>query len=383
MEYILETQNLTKIYGQKEAARDVNIHIREGQIYGLIGRNGAGKTTIMRMISGLSTPTRGDYTLFGKTGREKGKMLKNVGVLIEHPGLYPRLSAYENIKIKCIGMGLNPKGPVEELLRTVGLENTDKRKAAGSFSLGMRQRLGIALALVGDGSDPFGRIRHWWNTGRLRYDTPMQHLTDALGLGREPEEGVHAVGKGFVAILRVHPAQIAYDAETEEHYAALLRECRRRMNRPAFREKNYFALRRGPYVIAAAMADSAATESFSLKGRFVRLDRPELPVVDEIAPKGGEYVLAADLDRYEPAVCLVGSAGRVEDYSLTEGCLTFSVHGPTGARCALRFKGPRPARVELNGADTPFEYDAFGGTFLIRLAGDPDGARVVVTWPSA
>ena len=150
MEYILETQNLTKIYGQKEAARDVNIHIREGQIYGLIGRNGAGKTTIMRMISGLSTPTRGDYTLFGKTGREKGKMLKKVGVLIEHPGLYPRLSAYENIKIKCIGMGLNPKGTVEELLRTVGLENTDKRKAAGSFSLGMRQRLGIALALVGD-----------------------------------------------------------------------------------------------------------------------------------------------------------------------------------------------------------------------------------------
>ena len=150
MEYILETQNLTKIYGQKDAARDVNIHIREGQIYGLIGRNGAGKTTIMRMISGLSTPTRGDYTLFGKTGREKGKMLKNVGVLIEHPGLYPRLSAYENIKIKCIGMGLNPKGTVEELLRTVGLENTDKRKAAGSFSLGMRQRLGIALALVGD-----------------------------------------------------------------------------------------------------------------------------------------------------------------------------------------------------------------------------------------
>ncbi|MBQ8954891.1 MAG: hypothetical protein IJ048_12335 [Clostridia bacterium] len=244
-------------------------------------------------------------------------------------------------------------------------------------------REGGALALVGDGSDPFGRIRHWWNTGRLRYDTPMQHLTDALGLGREPEEGVHAVGKGFVAILRVHPAQIAYDAETEEHYAALLRECRRRMNRPAFREKNYFALRRGPYVIAAAMADSAATESFSLKGRFVRLDRPELPVVDEIAPKGGEYVLAADLDRYEPAVCLVGSAGRVEDYSLTEGCLTFSVHGPTGARCALRFKGPRPTRVELNGADTPFEYDAFGGTLLIRLAGDPNGARVVVTWPSA
>ena len=150
MEYILETNQLTKIYGQKEAAKDINLHIKEGQIYGLIGRNGAGKTTIMRMISGLSRPTRGSYSLFGKTGLAMHKMLKNVGVLIEHPGLYPRLSAYENLKIKCIGVGIKPKGYVEDLLKTVGLENTDAKKGAGSYSLGMRQRLGIALALVGD-----------------------------------------------------------------------------------------------------------------------------------------------------------------------------------------------------------------------------------------
>ena len=150
MDYILETHDLTKVYGQKEAAKDVNLHIREGQIYGLIGRNGAGKTTIMRMISGLSRPTRGSYSLFGKTGLAMQLMLKNVGVLIEQPGLYPKLSAYENLKIKCIGMGISPKGYVDDLLKTVGLENTGSKKGAGSFSLGMRQRLGIALALVGD-----------------------------------------------------------------------------------------------------------------------------------------------------------------------------------------------------------------------------------------
>ena len=150
MEYILETQGLTKKYKDKEAVRDVNLHIREGQIYGLIGRNGAGKTTIMRMISGLSTPTEGTYSLFGRTGYAKGKMLRDVGVLIEAPGLYPRLSAYENLKIKCIGAGIRPKGCVEELLETVGLENTDRKKPAGAYSLGMRQRLGIGLALVGD-----------------------------------------------------------------------------------------------------------------------------------------------------------------------------------------------------------------------------------------
>ncbi|MBR4575670.1 MAG: ATP-binding cassette domain-containing protein [Clostridia bacterium] len=150
MDYILETKGLTKVYGQKEAARDVSLHVPAGKIYGLIGRNGAGKTTIMRMISGLSVPTRGSYSLFGKTGHEMEKMLKHVGVLIESPGLYSRFSGYENLKIKCIGMGISPKGYVEELLKTIGLEGADRRKPAGSYSLGMRQRLGIGLALVGD-----------------------------------------------------------------------------------------------------------------------------------------------------------------------------------------------------------------------------------------
>lgn len=150
MDYILETKGLTKVYGQKEAARDVSLHVPAGKIYGLIGRNGAGKTTIMRMISGLSVPTRGSYSLFGKTGHEMEKMLKHVGVLIESPGLYSRFSGYENLKIKCIGMGISPKGYVEELLKTIGLEGADRKKPAGSYSLGMRQRLGIGLALVGD-----------------------------------------------------------------------------------------------------------------------------------------------------------------------------------------------------------------------------------------
>ena len=196
MEYILETNGLTKVYGQKEAARDVSLHIPEGKIYGLIGRNGAGKTTIMRMISGLSVPTRGSYSLFGKTGFQMGKMLKHVGVLIESPGLYPRLSAYENLKIKCIGMGINPKGYVEDLLKTVGLENVDRKKGAGSYSLGMRQRLGIALALVGDpkmiildepinGLDPQGIVEVRETLARLRDEKGItimisSHILDEL-----------------------------------------------------------------------------------------------------------------------------------------------------------------------------------------------------------
>lgn len=149
MKYILTTQDLTKRYGKHYAAEKINIHIKKGEIYGLIGRNGAGKTTILRMISGLSNPTSGVYYINGKTGSKLNSEKKSIGTLIEAPGLYPTMSAYENLKIKCIANGKNNKKYIQELLTIVGLENTGNKKTK-EFSLGMRQRLGIALALAGD-----------------------------------------------------------------------------------------------------------------------------------------------------------------------------------------------------------------------------------------
>jgi ABC-2 type transport system ATP-binding protein len=142
MAYILTTDNLTKTYGDKVAAGNINIHIREGEIYGLIGRNGAGKTTIMRMISGLSSPTSGTYTYHGDK-------INGVGVLIESPGLYLKMTAFQNVKLKCLSMGIKDNGYVNSLLEQVGLHNVEN-KPVQNFSLGMKQRLGIAIALVGD-----------------------------------------------------------------------------------------------------------------------------------------------------------------------------------------------------------------------------------------
>ena len=149
MNYILTTNNLTKRYGNHYAAKKINIHIKKGEIYGLIGRNGAGKTTILRMISGLSNPTAGTYAINGKTGSDLTTEKRAVGTLIESPGLYPSMSAYENLKIKCIATGKNNRKYIEELLTLVGLDKTGNKKTK-EFSLGMRQRLGIALALAGD-----------------------------------------------------------------------------------------------------------------------------------------------------------------------------------------------------------------------------------------
>ena len=148
MEYLLTTDAITKQYGRQKAVNAVNLHIRQGDIYGLIGRNGAGKTTLLKMISGLAAPTDGQFTLFGKSGREASEYMSRIGSLIEAPGVYPNLSAAENLKLKCIAAGIRQKNVIQELLETVGLANVGRKKVK-NFSLGMKQRLGLALALVG------------------------------------------------------------------------------------------------------------------------------------------------------------------------------------------------------------------------------------------
>ena len=149
MEYILTTEKLTKIYGDKRAADSVSLHIKKGDVYGLIGRNGAGKTTVLKMICGLSTPTSGSVTFMGKQGDELKSEMNKIGSLIETPGLFPKMTAYKNLKIKCILCGRNDDAYIMSLLKQVGLEGAEY-KLVQNFSLGMKQRLGIALALVGD-----------------------------------------------------------------------------------------------------------------------------------------------------------------------------------------------------------------------------------------
>lgn len=149
MEYILTTDNLTKIYGEKRAADAISIHIKKGEVYGLIGRNGAGKTTVLRMICGLSTPSSGSVTFLGKTGAELSQNLNKIGSLIETPGLFLKMTAYQNVKIKCILCDKNNDEYIKSLIKQVGLEHA-MFKPVQNFSLGMKQRLGIALALVGD-----------------------------------------------------------------------------------------------------------------------------------------------------------------------------------------------------------------------------------------
>lgn len=145
---VVETSGLTKTFGSKTAVDQFDMHVGQGDIYGFVGRNGAGKSTVMRMLAGLAEPTGGEVRVFGASPREAGAS-RRIGALIESPGLYGSMSATDNLMMKALALGLaDPKDKVRGLLDLTGLGNAGS-KATKSFSMGMKQRLGLALALLG------------------------------------------------------------------------------------------------------------------------------------------------------------------------------------------------------------------------------------------
>ena len=151
MEYILETNQLEKTYHHFKAINNLNIHVPKGSIYGLIGKNGTGKTTLIRLICGLQKPINGGYTIYGIKDTEKEilDIRKRMGAIIETPSIRLDATAEDNLKEQYRMIGLPSFDNLQELLKLVGLANTGKKKAR-HFSLGMKQRLGIAIALVGN-----------------------------------------------------------------------------------------------------------------------------------------------------------------------------------------------------------------------------------------
>ncbi|OAA91367.1 ABC transporter ATP-binding protein [Clostridium coskatii] len=147
---VIETKQLTKIYGEQTAVSTVNLHVKKGEIYGLLGRNGAGKTTIMKMILGLTPITSGEVDVFGQNikGLEK-RVYPRIGAIIETPGFYPNLTGTENLEIFAKLRGTAAPHAVENALKVVGLPYKDK-KLFSKYSLGMKQRLGIANAILHD-----------------------------------------------------------------------------------------------------------------------------------------------------------------------------------------------------------------------------------------
>ena len=147
-EQVLTTQALTKRYGAHTAVDRVDLAVNRGEIYGLVGRNGAGKTTLIRMVTGQTLPTGGALALFGASGgKELSAARARTGVMVETPSFYPYLTARQNLEYYRIQRGIPGKNVVDQVLSEVDLADTGK-KTFKNFSLGMKQRLGLALALM-------------------------------------------------------------------------------------------------------------------------------------------------------------------------------------------------------------------------------------------
>jgi len=168
-EVILTTKQLTKKYSNVCAVDNVNMELKRGEIYGLVGKNGAGKTTFLRMITSQTFESEGEITLFGLTAKENlNEQRRRIGAIIEMPSFYPYLTAEQNLEYYRLQRGIPGKKCVKEVLQEVGLSDTGKKKFK-TFSLGMKQRLGLALALMNkpelllldeptNGLDPFGIV---------------------------------------------------------------------------------------------------------------------------------------------------------------------------------------------------------------------------------
>lgn len=148
MSYVLQTNHLTKVIDDKELVSDVNIHVKKGEIYGFLGPNGAGKTTVMKMITNLWKPTEGTVELFGRTLENTSyEVLKRMGSIIEFPTFYEHMSGKDNLQLHCEYMGYYNKDSISEVLEMLGLSEA-ANKPVKRYSLGMKQRLGIARAIL-------------------------------------------------------------------------------------------------------------------------------------------------------------------------------------------------------------------------------------------
>lgn len=151
MKYVLQTNALSKHYKDFKALNGVSMNVPKGSIYGFVGKNGAGKTTLIRLICGLQEPTSGEYTLYGRKNSQKDivKSRRRMGAVVETPSIYLDMTAENNLRQQYRILGLPTFEGIDDILKLVGLADTGKKKAR-NFSLGMRQRLGIAVALAGD-----------------------------------------------------------------------------------------------------------------------------------------------------------------------------------------------------------------------------------------
>ncbi len=192
MSEIVKVENVTKYFKQEKVLDDVNMNLETGHIYGIVGKNGAGKTVLFKIIAGFIKPSSGKVTVAGKIIGVDRDFPDSLGLIIETPGFLSQYNAYQNLLYLANINNKISKEDIKEAIRMVGLD-PDSNKKVGKFSLGMRQRLGIAQAIME-------------NPNLIILDEPMNGL-DKKGIEDVKELLLKLKGDGKTILMASHYAE--------------------------------------------------------------------------------------------------------------------------------------------------------------------------------
>ncbi|TFE27526.1 hypothetical protein [Cohnella luojiensis] len=252
-------------------------------------------------------------------------------------------------------------------------------------AIGQWVREGGVLLYVGDGSDPFHSVREWWNSGRGAYDRPEEHLFESMGLGRNPKEGEHPVGRGAVIFHRVNPSVLSHsDSGAKRVRDSVRRALVIRGEAGDYKESGLMQMRRGPYLITHVLDETESVQDAVLQGLFLDLFEADLPVRRTVKLKPGEDSLLYDLTWEEkgadvPAILV--SSSRIRDERLEESRFSFVSESPSDMKVSTRIRVARePLSVAAGDATAEFHYDTESETVLIQYPGVPDGINVTLAW---
>ena len=246
------------------------------------------------------------------------------------------------------------------------------------------QRGGL-LVYVGDGSDVFHSIRGWWNRDGLDYANPAEHLFESLGLSRDPEEGVHPVGKGAVVYMRVTPREIAKTPDLSDRYLELVGQGFSAVG-DSFVRGSAFALRRGRYTVVSVLDETPESRPYRMKGAYVDLFDENLGIVQDPCVMPGDVRLFLDLSRVDTRAAssdVLAVSGRISKVRASQRMLSMTVTGPSAMQaCARVWTKRKPVSVQafLGSAEiqTDAAYDPATGTTYLTFASSPDGVNLKI-----
>lgn len=250
-------------------------------------------------------------------------------------------------------------------------------------------RSGGVLIYVGDGSDPFRNVSEWWNMGKQKYESPVEHLFESLGLEIKLKPDIYSVGKGVFAYMKVHPSKCA----NEKKYADQLRETVKFAMLTAkdktlkYNPTDSFILHRGPYIVAAVIDECVIKKPVELEGKFVDLFKVDLPLVYKYIIKPGEQCLLYDLSKIDSKLSLIAASSRVESLESDSVGFSFKAIGPEGVNAVARFYSDRlPISVSAENYKTKgklkvrLSLDEASSTFLLNYSNCTEGILFKVKW---